>query len=205
MGLLLLCGIRCALFVCFVSVGEAGPSQNVGSVSGSVRILQTFLDMVNLALNFCVHLSVYSLHWWICSVCQSTSLSLSFSLKCGISVCSCSHHRLGVCFSLSKGKRYLLLTFITYLEYFFSYSSISTTTTALQMNKTGHFKIIKAKQILKGNKTFKLSLACCAEAGSWTQVQDSGDKRERHSKLNTKYKTMAWKAYTTNLELETRN
>lgn len=119
MGLLLLCGIRCALFVCFVSVGEAGPSQNVGSVSGSVRILQTFLDMVNLALNFCVHLSLYSLHWWICSVCQSTSLFVSFSLKCGISVSSCSHHRLGVCFSLSKGKRYLLLTFITYLEYFF--------------------------------------------------------------------------------------
>lgn len=38
MGLHLLSGIRCALFVCFVSVRKAGPSQNLGSVSGSVTI-----------------------------------------------------------------------------------------------------------------------------------------------------------------------
>lgn len=42
MGLLLLCGIRCALFVCFVSVREAGPSQNVGSVSGSATISSSY-------------------------------------------------------------------------------------------------------------------------------------------------------------------
>lgn len=59
MGLLLLCGIRCALFVCFMSVGEAGPSQNVGSVSGSVRISSSYdthsvwvSDMANLPLNY---------------------------------------------------------------------------------------------------------------------------------------------------------
>lgn len=66
MGLLLLCGIRCALFVCFVSLGEAGPSQNVGSVSGSVRISGSHdthniwvSDMANFPLNsFCVRLCV---------------------------------------------------------------------------------------------------------------------------------------------------
>lgn len=59
MGLLLLCGIRCALFVCFVSVGEAGPSQNVGSVSGSVRTPSSYdthsmwvSDMANIPLNY---------------------------------------------------------------------------------------------------------------------------------------------------------
>ena len=63
MGLLLLCGIRCALFVCFVSVGEAGPSQNMGSVSGSVNISSSYnkhsnwlSDMAYFLLNyFCVH------------------------------------------------------------------------------------------------------------------------------------------------------
>lgn len=79
-GLLLLCGIRCALFVCFVPVGEAGPSQNVGSVSGSVRISSSYdthgiwvSDMANLALNY---LRVCALFALLGVEYLSTSLSL---------------------------------------------------------------------------------------------------------------------------------
>lgn len=43
MGLLLLCGIRCALFVCFVSVGKAGPSQSKCGIS--VRISQNLQQL----------------------------------------------------------------------------------------------------------------------------------------------------------------
>lgn len=63
MGLLLLYGIRCALFVCFLSDREAASRQNMGSMSGSVRISGSSQPQ-----SICVH-DQFSIWLFICIVC----------------------------------------------------------------------------------------------------------------------------------------